>query len=58
MTDRDWELLRKAAEQEKNESTLKEMREVLDEHQAALQSNTPKAEQDGGGQPATRSESK
>ncbi len=58
MTDRDWEILRKAAEQEKDESTLKKMREVLDEHQAASQANKMKAEQDGGGQPATRSESK
>jgi hypothetical protein len=57
MTDRDWELLSKAAEQEKDESTLKEMRGVLDEHQAALQPSKTKAEQAGAGQPATRSES-
>lgn len=34
MTNRDWELLRKAAVQEKDESTLKEMKEVLEKHDA------------------------
>lgn len=32
MSDADWELLRKAAEQEKDESTLKKMEEMLDKH--------------------------
>lgn len=44
MTNRDWELLRKAAEKEKDESTLKEMRELLDDHQAASQSKKKEAE--------------
>lgn len=44
MSDGDWELLRKAAEQEKDESTLKKMKEVLDEHQAAPAPNKNKAE--------------
>ena len=51
MSARDWELLRKAAEQEKDESTLKEMKEVLDKHQAAPASNKNKAEQGGAADP-------
>lgn len=35
MADRDWELLRNAAAREKDKSTLKKMKEVLDEHDAA-----------------------
>jgi len=34
LTSRDWELLRKAAKQEKDESNLKEMKEVLERHKA------------------------
>lgn len=45
MSDRDWELLRKAAEQEKDKRTLKEMQEILDKHQAAQAPNRMKAEQ-------------
>jgi hypothetical protein len=44
MSDADWELLRKAAEQEKDGRTLKEMKEVLAEHQAAPASSKNKAE--------------
>jgi hypothetical protein len=60
-TNLDWDILRKAAAQERDESTLKEMKEVLDKHGAAKgvpARQKPKAEQDGGGQPATRPESK
>lgn len=46
MSDRDWDLLRTAVEHEKDESTLKEMQEVLDKHQAAPASSKKKAEQD------------
>ena len=45
MTNRDWKLLRKAAEKEKDESNLKEMRELLDDHQAASQSKKKESEQ-------------
>ncbi len=55
MSARDWELLRKAAEREKDETTLKEMEEMLDKHQAAPASNKNKAESGRGGRiaPAT-----
>lgn len=35
----DWEILRKAAEQEKDEGTLEEMQKVLDNHQSAPAAN-------------------
>lgn len=39
MSESDWELLRKAAKNEKDERTLKEMQEVLEKHQSALTPN-------------------
>ena len=44
MPNRDWELLRKAAEREKDEQTLKEMKEVLEKHQVTPQLNGNKTE--------------